>query len=151
MQGGANELYRAVPVKIVQRGRQARHQQQGQHRQAHQHDAEGRVDYYTQLENLPDLDYRLLVISVEPEPDPSPAADARRSLGGYFPNPELQIVSGTATPTLGPGVTATPGAPSTLPVTGATEQGLLILAAGLVVLLLGLAGIFKNRIRSPKP
>ncbi|HMQ52857.1 MAG TPA: LPXTG cell wall anchor domain-containing protein [Anaerolineae bacterium] len=113
--------------------------------------AEGRVDYYTQLENLPDLDYRLFVISVEPEPDPSPAADARRSLGGYFPNPELQIVSGTATPTLGPGVTATPGAPSTLPVTGATERGLLILVAGLVVLLLGLAGIFKNRIRSPKP
>lgn len=114
-------------------------------------EADGRVDYYAQLDDLPDLDYRLFVLSVEPEPDPNPAADSRRSLGGFFPNLELQIVSGPPTPTLLPGVTATPGAPRTLPITGATETGLLILVAGLVVLLLGWAGTFKKHMTRPKP
>ena len=38
------------------------------------------------LDTLPYQEYRMLVISIEPEPDASPDADARRSIAGLFPN-----------------------------------------------------------------
>ncbi|MEW5960288.1 MAG: hypothetical protein AB1801_21390, partial [Chloroflexota bacterium] len=100
-------------------------------------DAEGHVDYAVELDDLPVVEYRYFVISVEPEPDPSPESDPRRSIAGVFPNVELQIVSGTPTPTLEPGVTPTPGAPGALPVTGETSRlipGALLFGIGSSIL-----------------
>ncbi|MCB0209795.1 MAG: hypothetical protein KDJ52_10710 [Anaerolineae bacterium] len=79
---------------------------------------QSQIDYFVELEQLPQIEYRFLVITVEEDPDPGPQADSRKTLAGFFPNPELLIVSGTPTPTLPPGVTPTPGSPATLPVTG---------------------------------
>lgn len=101
--------------------------------------AEGQVDYFAEFEQLPPIDYRLFVITVEVDPDPDPQADTRQTLAGFFPNPELLIVSGTPTPTLPPGVTPTPGAPATLPVTGNTGFGFRVLSIGLLVM--GLLGL----------
>lgn len=101
--------------------------------------ADGQVDYFAELEQLPPIDYRLFVITVEADPDPDPQADTRQTLAGFFPNPELLIVSGTPTPTLAPGVTVTPGAPATLPITGNTGLGVQVLSIGL--LSLGLLGL----------
>ncbi len=82
-------------------------------------DVDGNVAYQAEFDDIPLLEYRYLVISVEPVPDENPTqADPRRTIAGVFPNTRLELVSGTATPTLGPGITATPGAPGGLPVTG---------------------------------
>jgi hypothetical protein len=104
-------------------------------------DANKHVAYQVELGNLPEADYRYFVISVEPDPDPSPAADARRTIAGVFPNPKLQIMSGTPTPTLEPGVTPSPPAPGTLPVTGGSGLGPgawggLLLGLGLICFVL---------------
>ncbi|MCB0191060.1 MAG: hypothetical protein KDJ65_03880 [Anaerolineae bacterium] len=100
---------------------------------------EAQVDYFAEFEQLPEIDYRFLVITVEEDPDPDPQANNRQSLAGFFPNPELLIVSGTPTPTLPPGITPTPGSPATLPVTGNTGFGIRILSSILIVL--GLLGL----------
>ena len=112
--------------------------------------ADGQVTYHAELDELPITDYRFFVISVERDPDPDPAADERRTIAGVFPNAELQIVSGTPTPTIEPGVTPTPGAPATLPVTGKMVSGFRLLALGLGggILLVGLGVGLKRRTRS---
>lgn len=98
-------------------------------------DAAGHVAYYHELDQIPEAEYRYFVITIEPEPDPSPAAEANRSIAGVFPNAEVEVVSGTPTPTLVPGITPTPGAPATLPVTGSIvgfwSLGVGILGLGL--------------------
>jgi hypothetical protein len=104
-------------------------------------DEDGKVDYSAEFEDIPVLDYRFLVVSVETDPDPQPeSADNRRSVAGVFPNAHLEVVSGTATPTLAPGITATPGAPASLPVTGNVASPtpvVLWLGAGLLLLVMG--------------
>ncbi len=107
-------------------------------------DADGNVDYYAEFDDIPLLEYRYFVVSVEPDPDPNPAvADSRRTIAGVFPNTRLEVVSGTPTPTLGPGITATPGAPAGLPVTGNVDftalAAIIWLALGLGLFGLGLA------------
>ena len=99
-------------------------------------DATQRVQYHKELAVLPQIAYRYLVISVEPEPDDDPTqADPRRSIAGVFPNLELKIISGTPTPTLPPGVTPSPSPPEQLPVTGgSTPIGLWIALSLLLVL-----------------
>lgn len=104
-------------------------------------DADGRVTYYKELDQIPEAEYRYFVITVEPDPDANPAAEARRSIAGVFPSAELQVVSGTPTPTLVPGVTPTPGAPANLPVTGSIFSDLEIWHLGIAVLGLGLVAI----------
>lgn len=106
-------------------------------------DANQHVQYHNELPILPQIAYRYLVISVEPEPDDNPTqADPRRSIAGVFPNLELKIISGTPTPTLPPGVTPSPGPPEQLPVTGgSTPIGLwialiLLLALTFIMLVL---------------
>jgi len=97
-------------------------------------DADGKVDYNAEFEDIPVLEYRYFVISVEPEPDPDPAtADARRTIAGVFPNTHLEVVSGTPTPTLAPGLTPTPSAPEGLPVTGGAAGN----SAAVIAVLLG--------------
>lgn len=86
-------------------------------------DAEGRVNYAADLVDVPNVDYRYMVISIEPANDADPGADERRAIAGVFPNAQLQPASGTATPTLAPGVIPTPGAPATLPLTGGANTG----------------------------
>ena len=109
-------------------------------------DADSHIVYHIELgEQLPPLEYRYLVISVEPDPDPdTETADSRITLAGVLPNPELAIVSGTPTPPLEPGATASPGAPSTLPVTGNSLapvwMGLFVAAS----LLLAGAALFRH-------
>ncbi len=98
-------------------------------------DAQGHVAYYAELDELPIADYRYFIISVEPVPDPSPLADARWTIAGIFPDSELKIVTGTPTPTLAPGVTPTPGAPLTLPITGGSGSNSWVLLG--VVLISG--------------
>lgn len=107
-------------------------------------DADGRVDYFAEFDDIPVLDYRFFVISVESVPDTNPdQADPRRSIAGVFPNARLEIVSGTPTATLEPGVTATPGAPAGLPVTGNANASAVAaaiwLALGLSLVIVGLA------------
>lgn len=102
-------------------------------------DVEGRVTYYHELDQIPETEYRYFVITVEPDPDSDPAAESKRSIAGVFPSVELQVVSGTPTPTLVPGVTPTPGAPATLPVTGSIT-GIWGLGVGLLGLGLGIIG-----------
>jgi hypothetical protein len=111
-------------------------------------DVDGNVAYHAEFDDIPLLEYRYLVISVEPVPDDTPTvADSRRTIAGVFPNTRLEIVSGTATPTLGPGITATPGAPGGLPVTGNVDVPMaaaLWLGLGAVVLALGVT-LLKRR------
>ncbi len=112
--------------------------------------ADGQVKYNAEFDDIPVLEYRFLMISVEPIPDPNPAeADARRSIAGVFPNTRLELVSGTPTATLGPGITPTVGAPSGLPVTGNVNFNLLamilLVGAGLVLVALGLISLALNR------
>jgi hypothetical protein len=109
-------------------------------------DAQGHVAYYAELDELPIAEYRYFIITVEPVPDPSTLADSRWTIAGIFPNTELQIVSGTPTPTLAPGVTPSPAAPLTLPVTGRGASYIWILPA--TALLLGIGLIYALR-RSP--
>jgi hypothetical protein len=114
-------------------------------------DENGNVDYKVEFDDIPVLEYRFLVVSVEPDPDPNPeTADNRRSVAGVFPNAYLEVVSGTPTPTLEPGITATPGAPTSLPVTGSLSPNVVLvglwLGAGLILLALGLVGYqYQNR------
>jgi hypothetical protein len=58
-------------------------------------DINGQTDYSAQFDDIPTLDYRYLIITVEPEPDPSSSSDARWSIGGIFPDPEILIVTET--------------------------------------------------------
>lgn len=99
---------------------------------------DGRVAYYKELDQIPEVEYRYFVITVEPDPDSNPAAETRRSIAGVFPTSELQVVTGTPTPTLVPGITPTPSAPATLPVTGSVILDLAIWSLGAGVLVLGL-------------
>jgi len=106
-------------------------------------DATQHVQYHKELPVLPQINYRYLVISVEPEPDANPTqADPRRSIAGVFPNLELKIVSGTPTPTLPPGVTPSPSPPEQLPVTGGSMPltlwivMILLLAVAFIILVL---------------
>ena len=66
------------------------------------------------LDTLPYQEYRMLLISVEPDPDSDPTIGERKSLAGLFPNEAVvQLTS--------PVTTATPEAaerPAYLPVTG---------------------------------
>lgn len=101
-------------------------------------DADANVDYYAEFDNIPALEYRYFVISVESVPDPDLAtADERRTIAGVFPNTRLEVVSGTPTPTLAPGITPTPAAPAALPVTGQTNSPVMIMTILLVVLISG--------------
>lgn len=107
-------------------------------------DTGGHVDYFAEFDDIPVLDYRFFVISVESVPDTNPdEADPRRSIAGVFPNARLEIVSGTPTATLEPGITATPGAPAGLPVTGTVNlsavAAVIWLALGLLLVGVGLA------------
>jgi hypothetical protein len=107
-------------------------------------DVDGNVDYYAEFDDIPLLEYRFFVISVEDVPDADlQTADSRRTIAGVFPNARLEVVSGTPTPTLGPGITPTPGAPAGLPVTGNVNTTALAaivwLGFGLALLALGLA------------
>ena len=107
-------------------------------------DDDGQANYFQQFDDLPIVEYRYFVITVEADPDENPAqADERWSIGGLFPNVRVEIIQGTPTPTLPPGITPTPGAPGALPVTGmwpnsvaALSAGLLAVGAGLVSLVL---------------
>lgn len=111
-------------------------------------DVDGNVAYHAEFDDIPLLEYRYLVISVEPVPDDNPTvADPRRTIAGVFPNTQLEIVSGTSTPTLGPGITATPGAPGGLPVTGNVDfpvSAALWLGLGAAILALGVT-LLKRR------
>jgi len=114
-------------------------------------DAEGRVSYFIELESIPEVEYRYFMVTVESDPDPNPGPDSRRTISGIFPIPEIQIVESTPTPTLEPGVTATPGGPpATLPVTGMVSfesEGLKLFGLGLGIVALGVLGLgFKRRL-----
>jgi hypothetical protein len=106
-------------------------------------DASHHVAFHAELGSLAVADYRYFLVTIEPEPDPDPAPGQRVSIAGVIPSLTLQIVRGTPTPTLPPGVTPTPGPPSQLPATGsaATPVGALLL----VVLGLGLAVSLASR------
>lgn len=70
---------------------------------------------------LPEVTYKLLVITVEPDPDPSPQPDRRRSLVGRFPDPLLKVPLTGNIPGGGSGTPGKPlptGIPLSLPVTG---------------------------------
>ncbi len=124
-------------------------------------DANNHIGYYVELNQLPVTDYRYFVITVEQDPDPSPDPDPRITLAGLFPDPKLEIVSVTATPTLplvqpgqttagitgttgasttenGAATTPTPPPPATLPVTGSARPGGWGLGLGLGIILSGL-------------
>jgi len=77
-------------------------------------DQEGVGRLYVLLDTLPYQEYRMLLISVEPDPDPNPEIGDRKSLAGLFPNEAvIQITT--------PITTATPESgsrPTYLPVTG---------------------------------
>lgn len=101
-------------------------------------DPAGHVAYHAEFEQIPELDYRYFVITMENDPDSGPEADTRRSIAGVFPNSEIVVVSDTTpTPTLIPGVTPTPAPPPTLPVTGDFKSQMLNL--GLLIAGLGLS------------
>jgi hypothetical protein len=104
-------------------------------------DENGVVNYYAEFDDIPLLEYRFFVISVESVPDPD-QADPRRTIAGVFPNTRLEVVSGTSTPTLGPGITTAPGAPGGLPVTGSlspfTVTLVFWLTAGILLAGLGI-------------
>lgn len=119
-------------------------------------DAEGRVSYFIELESVPDVEYRYFMITVESDPDSNPEPDSRRTISGIFPIPEIQIVESTPTPTLEPGVTATPGGPpATLPVTGTMSfefEGLRLFGLGLGIIALGVLGLgFRRRLAQKNP
>jgi hypothetical protein len=107
--------------------------------------AQGQVAYYQEFEDLPVVEYRYFIITIEPDQDADPAADERRSVAGVFPNTRIEIISGTPTPTLEPGVTPTPGAPGTLPVTGIVAGGGALALLGLAAAGLGLAALLLKR------
>jgi len=101
-------------------------------------DANRHVACHAELGSVVVGEYRYLVITVEPDPDPDPAPSGRVSLAGVIPTLSLHVVQGTPTPTLPPGVTATPGAPGRLPVTGSAGAPvgtllLVMMGAGLVI------------------
>jgi len=129
-------------------------------------DANGHVDYYAELDFIPEADYRYFLVTIETDPDASPDADARVSIAGVFPTAELVIVNTTptaaaelvsggdgtsvVTPTNGSEVTPslTDGAtdstvvsppPATLPVTGQDNHTAIfgILAFGIFALAIG--------------
>lgn len=64
-------------------------------------DATGHVDYYNELDFIPEADYRYFLITIESDPDASPSADARVSIAGVFPTAELLVVNTTPTPSAG--------------------------------------------------
>jgi len=126
-------------------------------------DANNHIGYYVELDQLPVTDYRYFVITVEQDPDPSPDPDPRITVAGLFPDPQLEIVSASATPTLPlvqpgqsttemtgttatgqtsgePGAEATPAPPppATLPVTGSGVSMLWLAGLGLGAVSLGL-------------
>lgn len=104
-------------------------------------DPTGQVKYHAEFEQIPELDYRFFVISVETDPDPGPEVDARRTISGVFPNAEIVVVSGTPTPTIVPGITPTPAPPPTLPVTGDFQSQILNTGLLITGLGLGIAGL----------
>ena len=106
-------------------------------------DASRHVAFHAELGSVVVGEYRYLVITIEPDPDPDPAPSQRVSLAGVIPTLSLQVVQGTPTPTLPPGVTATPGAPGRLPVTGST--GAPVAALLLAMLGVGLAVSLASR------
>jgi hypothetical protein len=110
-------------------------------------DADGHVAYYAELDELPVVDYRYFLISVEPEPDTAPVASSRWTIAGVFPNPELHIANGTPTPTLAPGTTPTPQAPSVLPVTGRPFPAWGLAGALVIVGLALIAGVLLLSLR----
>ncbi len=120
-------------------------------------DANGHVAYNIQLDNIPVADYQYFLITTEPDPDPSPEADARITIAGLFPNPQLVVVQTTPTTPDGQAITTTatvsgttgaetaagtpaPPPPAVLPVTGDNNFGgqWAFLAGGLLLI----AGIF---------
>lgn len=117
-------------------------------------DAEGKVSYFVELGEIPDIDYRFFIITVEPEPDPSSEPNPRRTIAGVFPDPKLQIVTETPAATPEPGVTVTPGPPATpgppvsLPVTGNMASSTWTITLGLLMLGLGIISFIFIKIRS---
>ncbi|MCL5256758.1 MAG: hypothetical protein M1319_03055 [Chloroflexi bacterium] len=72
-------------------------------------DANGKIDYNAEFDKIPDLSYNFFIISVEPKNDPDPAADARKSIAGFYPahnttqDPAQLPQTGEATPLYGLG------------------------------------------------
>jgi hypothetical protein len=98
--------------------------------------AEGVGHLQVLLDTLPYQEYRMLLISVEPEPDPSTEPDARRSIAGLFPNTEVVQTTKPLTDT------TKVETPPYLPVTGVNRMWwAAILAAFGVGLLTGVGGI----------
>lgn len=116
--------------------------------------ADGHVDYFVELSELPDIDYRFFVVTVETDSDDNPEPDPRRTIAGIFPDPKLQIVIETPTPTLEAGVTATlgppitPNAPGTLPVTGVPLPEIWVINLGLLMLGLGIVSLILVKFKS---
>lgn len=95
-------------------------------------DANGHVDYYNELDFIPEADYRYLLVTIEADPDTSPDADARVSVAGVFPTAQLVIVNQTPTPEVTSGgdgtgvVTTTNGSEVTPPSTDGTTDGAVV-------------------------
>ena len=105
-------------------------------------DDNGQAQYNRQFDNLPIVEYRYFLITVEPDPDENPGqADERWSIGGLFPNTRVEVIQGTPTPTLPPGITPTPGAPGALPVTGVWPGSIVALSVGLLTVAVGLVSL----------
>ena len=58
-----------------------------------------------------------------------------------YPVTRVEIIQGTPTPTLPPGITPTPGAPGALPVTGTWPNSVVALSAGLLAVGAGLVSL----------
>ena len=90
-------------------------------------DGVGRLDVL--LDDLPYQEYRMLLITVEPDPDPSPDAGEHRSLAGFFPNAAIVQVTEQDEAPAGQGqLAAAQSQPPYLPVTGESPT----LPAGLI-------------------
>jgi hypothetical protein len=78
-------------------------------------DSNGKIDYQAEFDKIPDLSYNFFIISVEAKNDPDPAADARKSIAGFYPahktaeDPAQLPQTGDATPVYGLGETLAVG------------------------------------------
>ena len=110
---------------------------------------DGSVEFRNEVESIPDVGYRYLLLTIEPDPDSRRAASAERSIAGVFPNPAIQITDGATTATPAPGVTPGPGAPETLPTTGgaALPSSPLWAALPLALALVALFALLRPRAR----